>query len=156
MSARLVLNTDVGAFNASYGAGRFAVRSADSTWFYSFQDGLNGRVLWHSHTGLREIPLDPQPTMRPVLYADPSGLYVIAGMDGDKKHILAWYIDDYRSVFTSGADPRVEALQTQVAQLAQQVTAIETALGNIGSGSAGLDTADREAVDRLKAWLGIE
>lgn len=46
-------------------------------------------------------------------------------------------------------------LAAHVVQLGQRITAIETALGNIGSGSAGLDPTDRAALDRLKAWLGI-
>lgn len=106
MPARLVLNETLpDPYTALYQANRFAARSADGTWFYAVQDGTPGRVFWHNPTGWHEIPLDPQPTMRPTLYADPSGLYVIAGFDGDKKHLLVWYIEEYRSVYPATGVP---------------------------------------------------
>lgn len=151
-SARLVINADLGQFNAAYQAGRHVARSADGTWFYSFQDGVNGRVVWQSHGGLVNIPLSPQPTMRPTLYADPSGLYCVAGFDGDKKNLLIWYIDDYKTVYQNdGDDPRVDALVGQIAALGQQVTALETALANVSTG--GMSAADTELLRRLRAFL---
>lgn len=148
MPARLVINADLGQFNASWGANRFAVRSADGTWFYAVQDGLIGRVLWQSHSGLQEIELDPPPTMRPTLYDDPSGLYAIAGMDGDKKHILIWYIDDHKTVYqVGGDDPRVDALVSQIAELGQRVAGLEANAGT------GMSAADIELLRRLRAFL---
>jgi hypothetical protein len=156
MPARLVINQDVSPWTALYQANRFAARSADGTWFYGVQDGTNGRILHASYQGLKEITLSPQPTMRPTLYADPSGLYAIAGFDGDKTHLLIWYIEEYQSVYPSGHDPRVDALVSQLADLSQSVTQIETALGNLTSAPGGaLSEADTEALRRLKVWMGI-
>jgi len=164
MGSRLVLNADIGAFNASWGANRFAVRSADNTWFFAFQDGVMGKILWLTPNGMREIPLDPIPTMRPTLYADPSGLYCIAGFDGNKKNILVWYIDDYKSVFNAGGtDPRVNDLFTQISNLntrllanENSIIAIETALGNINPDNAALDPKDRKVLNRLRGLMGLD
>lgn len=155
MTATLVLNTDVSPFNAAYQAGRHVARSADSTWFFAFQDGVVGRVIHATPNGLVDIPLSPQPTMRPTLYADPSGLYCCAGIDGDKKHLMIWYIGEYKTVYTSGnSDPRVDALISQVAAMEREIAAINARLDTMGTGGA-LDPADREALDRLKVWLGV-
>jgi hypothetical protein len=158
MTARLVLNIDIGDFNASWGANRFAVRSNDGTWFTAMQDGVFGRVLWHTSSGIREIKLDPVPSMRPTLYADPSGLYCIGGFDGDKKHILVWYIDDYKTVFAAGVtnDPRVDALVSQFAALTQRITAIETALGNINQETNALDPIDRKILDKARSFFILD
>jgi hypothetical protein len=158
MTARLVLDANIGDFNASWGANRFAVRSNDGTWFTAMQDGVFGRVLWHTSTGIREIKLDPVPSMRPTLYADPSGLYCIGGFDGDKKHILIWYIDDYKTVFAAGVtnDPRVDALISQFAALTQRITAIETALGNISQEAPTFDPKDREILNRYRRLHGLD
>jgi hypothetical protein len=51
-------------------------------------------------------------------------------------------------------DPRVDALIVQFAALSQQVTEIETALGNIGQEPGALDPADRKALDWIKRLLG--
>lgn len=157
MAARLVVNADLGNFNASWGAGRHVARSADGTWFYGVQDGVNGRVLWQSFGGLKEISLEPQPTMRPTLYADHSGLYCCAGMDGNKKNLMIWFIDDYKTVFVNGGtDPRVDALISQIATLNQEVSQLETALANIGQGgNADLSLEDRQALDWLSALRAL-
>jgi len=160
MTARLVLNTDIGAFSAAWQANRFAVRSTDNTWFFGVQDGVMGKVLWLTPNGIREVPLDPIPTMRPTLYADPSGLYCIAGFDGDKKRVLVWYIDDYKSVFNVGGnDPRVDDLITnfnyRLTAIENSISSIETALGNINSDNGALDPKDRIILDRLRAFFGI-
>ncbi len=153
MASRLVINADLGQFNASWGAGRHVARSADGTWFYAFQDGVNGRVVWQSHAGLVDIPLSPQPTMRPTLYADPTGLYCVAGFDGDKKHILIWYIEEYKTVYKVGGDDlRVDALIGHIATLTQQMAEMETALANI-SAPGGMSAADTELLRRLRAFL---
>lgn len=158
MGSRLVLNENIGEFNAHWGANRFAVRSADGTWFTAMQDGVFGRVLWHKASGIQEIKLDPTPTMRPTLYTDPSGLYCIAGFDGDKKHILVWYIDDYKTVFGTGVgnDPRVDGLVNQVASLKQNIIALETALANINQEDGSLDAKDREILNRYRRLHGLD
>jgi hypothetical protein len=156
MGARLVIDANIGDFNASWGANRFAVRSNDNTWFYAVQDGINGRVLWHIPNGVKEIKLEPQPTMRPTLYADPSGLYCIAGFDGDKKRILIWYIDDYKTVFDVGNDPRVDALVSQIAALGQSIVALETAIGNINQEPNALDLKDRDILNRYRRLHGLD
>lgn len=51
-------------------------------------------------------------------------------------------------------DPRVDALALQIGALGQQITAIETALGNIGTGG-GLSAEESEALRRLKVWMGL-
>lgn len=59
----------------------------------------------------------------------------------------------------SAVDPRVAALLEQVAALSQAITAIETALGNIGTGGGGGESGEDSAFEAvrqaLKAWLGI-
>jgi len=55
--------------------------------------------------------------------------------------------------WSAGTDPRYDALASQLGALGQRITAIETALGNVVSG--GLEAADREALDRLRALLRI-
>lgn len=54
----------------------------------------------------------------------------------------------------SGVDPRVDALVSQIGAQGQQLTAIETALGNIGTGE-GLSQIDREALDWLAALRAV-
>lgn len=54
----------------------------------------------------------------------------------------------------SANDPRVDALVSQLGALGQQITAIETALANIGQGGE-LSAEDVEALRRLKVWLGL-
>ncbi len=157
MGARLVIDANAAPFSALYQANRFAVRSNDGTWFFGVQDGVNGRLLHYTTSGMRDIPLVPQPTMRPTLYADPTGLYVIGGFDGDKQRIPIWVVDDYVPVFTNGGnDPRVAGLVNQVAALNQSIQALQAAMTALSSSnSATLDTKDRQALDRLRIWLGI-
>lgn len=157
MTAHLVLNANAGNYSALYQANRFAVRSADGTWFFGVQDGTLGRVLHLTSAGMVDIPLNPQPTMRPTLYADHSGLYCIGGFDGDKKQIPIWYIDDYHSVFQNGGnDPRVDALISQTAAMNQQIAALETALANISQEHSDLDPKDRTVLNRLRVFFGLD
>lgn len=160
MTARIVLNVTVP--NAAWGANRFAVRSADGAWFMAWQDGVVGKVSRVANGTVSDIPLPNPPTMRPTLYADPSGLYVIGGYDGNAKQVVIWYVDDYKTVYTSAApDARVDALQASYAALQaeyqnqqQRLVAIEAALGTIGGG-AGLDPRDRAALDWVQAVRAV-
>lgn len=157
MTAHLVLNANVGNFTALYQANRFAVRSADGTWFFGVQDGTLGRVLHLTSAGMVDVPLSPQPTMRPTLYADHSGLYCIGGYDGDKKQIPIWYIDDYQTVFSNGGnDPRVDSLVSQLAAMNQELTALQTALRNIHQETGALDPKDREILNRYRRLHGLD
>lgn len=54
----------------------------------------------------------------------------------------------------SGTDSRVDALISQIGAQGLQITQIETALGNIGSGE-GLSDVDREALDWLAALRAV-
>lgn len=54
----------------------------------------------------------------------------------------------------SGTDSRVDALVSQIGAQGLQLTAIETALGNIGTGE-GLSDVDREALDWLAALRAV-
>lgn len=80
------------------------------------------------------------------------------------QHLWLWSFDTGKRLFvqivpdwappawmTPGADPRVDALVSQLGALSQQVTAIETALAN----ASALDPEDREALDRLRRMIGL-
>lgn len=50
-----------------------------------------------------------------------------------------------------GRDARVDALISQLGELGQRITEIETALGNVGV----IDPVDRVALDRLRVLAGL-
>jgi hypothetical protein len=61
-------------------------------------------------------------------------------------------IPSFAPYVASAIDPRVDALISQIGALSQQITAIETALGNLGA-EGGMSEVDAELIRRIRAFL---
>jgi len=93
-----------------------------------------------------EVPLDP--------FCTGGGTMNLAGWwnAARGKECLNGPIPGFAPV-TGGRDARVDGVLTQLVAIELRLTAIETALGNIGAG--GLNAIDTEALRRLKLFLEL-
>lgn len=154
MTAHLILFAEPLKNTTRYwGAGCHVAPSADGSWFYAFQDrpGL-GHVMQRHADGHQElIPLTPQPTARPTLYAGPSGLFITAGMDGDDSHLpCVWQIEGY--VWPGPAGGAIDAAaRAQLAQLQTAVQALTTRTEAVERRPVGISQQQVEAIAWSKA-----
>lgn len=146
-----------------WGPGCWAVRSEDGTWFYGFQKAgsTQAQLIWRSFQGWQEVTLDPAPTTRPTLYADPTGLYLIAGADGDAASVPTIYpIPGYKPY---GQDSRVAQLITRVDgmeghigaridSLSNTIAALTQRVARLENGGGGGGLTDQE--QKILDWLG--
>jgi hypothetical protein len=154
MPARLILPSEALKGTTRYwGAGCHSAPSTDGSWFYAFQDRPGvGRVMQRHADGRQElIPLTPQPTARPTLYAGPSGLFVTAGMDGDDSHLpCVWQIEGYVWPGPAGGTTDATA-RAQLTQLQTAVQALTTRTEAVERRPVGVSQQQVEAIAWSKA-----
>jgi len=95
---------------------------------------------------LVEVPLTPFCTGKGSMNL---GGWWVAASDND-----TWFngqIPGFAPHPVGGHDARVDALISQLAAMNQQITELETALGNVGA----IDPVDRVVLDKLRALLGL-
>jgi hypothetical protein len=92
-----------------------------------------------------EVPLDP--------FCTGGGTMNLAGWwnAAKGKECLNGPIPGFAPHPVGGHDARVDALISQMGELGQRITEIETALANVGA----IDPVDRVVLDRLRSFLNI-